>query len=242
MTGTPSRVIVNRRSASLPGSRPPGVEPDVVAAVADGRRLRRGERAQVGGAVDAQVGGERAGGVVVREVGEQPVRPGRVELDVGRPGAVGAELGVQVLEAREVAAGEDQVHALLVRDVEVADRPAVLVDDPEAQGLGAAAPQLGLVDDELQVVGGDAEPADGVGRVGGVGGGHVVLRLGGACRRILAVRLDRRTRERRAPEQQRERSDEGGDTKSGAALRGDYRIPPGVTTTPVAPVRCGGAG
>ena len=44
---------------------------------------------------------------------------------------------MQVLEAGEVAAGEDQVHALLVRDVEVADGGAVLVDDPEAQGLGA---------------------------------------------------------------------------------------------------------
>ena len=122
---------------------------------------------------------------------------------------------MQVLEAGEVAAGEDQVHALLVRDVEVADRAAVLVDDPEAQGLGAAAPQLGLLDDDLQVVGGDGEPADGVGRVGGVGGGHVVLRLGRACRRILAVRLDRRARERRAPEQQRERGHEGGDAKAG---------------------------
>ena len=71
---------------------------------------------------------------------------------------------MQVLEAGEVAAGEDQVHALLVLDVEVADGLAALVDDAEAQLLGAAAAQLGLLDDDAQVAGGDAEAADRVGR------------------------------------------------------------------------------
>ena len=75
----------------------------------------------------------------------------------------------------------------------------------------------GCVDDDLQVVRGDGEAADGVGRVGGVGGGHVVLLLGGARRGVLAVRLDRRARERRAPEQERERGHEGGEAKAGGA-------------------------
>ena len=40
---------------------------------------------------------------------------------------------MQVLEAREVAADDDQVHAPLVLDVEVAHGLAALVDDPEAE-------------------------------------------------------------------------------------------------------------
>ena len=88
------------------------VEPDVVAAVAHRGGLRGGERLEVGAAVDPQVAGEGLRRVLVGEVGEQPVRAGLVEADRGRPGAVGALGRVQVLEAGEVAAGEDQVHAL----------------------------------------------------------------------------------------------------------------------------------
>ena len=173
-----------------------GVEPHVVAAVADGGGGRGGEGAQVGGAVDAQVGGERARRPVVGEVGEQAVGAGVGELHAGGPDAVGTLGGVEVLEAGEVAAGEDQVHALLVLDVEVADGVPVLPDDVEAQRLGTAAPQLGLLDDDAQLVVGDAEAAHGV----GLGGGHVPALLlgdGGGAARLDRAR--RRPRPRRTP-------------------------------------------
>jgi len=69
---------------------------------------------------------------------------------------------VQVLEAREIAPGDDQVHPLRVLDVEVANGPAALVDDAEADLLGAAAGEVGVVDDDTQPVVGDREPAHGV--------------------------------------------------------------------------------
>ena len=47
-------------------------------------------------------------------------------------------------------------------DVEVADGLPALVDDAEAQLLGAAAAQLGLLDDDAQVAGRDGEAADGL--------------------------------------------------------------------------------
>ena len=80
---------------------------------------------------------------------------------------------MQVLEAAEVAAGDDQVHALGVLDVEVAHRAARAVDDPEADLLGGAAPQLGVLDDQSHAVGGDRQAAH------GHGGGHAAVLLGG---------------------------------------------------------------
>ena len=67
---------------------------------------------------------------------------------------------MQVLEAGQVAAGDDQVHALLVRDVEVAHGLAVVVDDPERERLLAAAAQLGLRDRDAQAAVGDGEAVD----------------------------------------------------------------------------------
>ena len=68
---------------------------------------------------------------------------------------------MEVLEARQVAAGDDQVHALGVLDVEVAHRLAAVVDDAEAQLPAAPAAQLGIRDDQAQAMVGDGEAADG---------------------------------------------------------------------------------
>ena len=134
----------------------------------------------------------------MREVGEQPVGAGVVEAHRRAPAAVGGLLGVQVLEAGQVAPGEDQVHALLVLDVEVAHGLAARVVDPEAQRRFAAAAQLGVVDDDAQAVGGDREAAHGV---GGVCGGHLGVLLRGV---FAGLGSDRAARDRRAAEQQRE--------------------------------------
>ena len=104
---------------------------------------RRGERTQGSGAVDAQVAGKRRGRSVADEVGEDPVGARVVEPERRRPGSVVVHRGMQVLEAGEVAARDDQVHALLVLDVEVADGLAASVDDAKAQLLSAAALELG---------------------------------------------------------------------------------------------------
>ena len=103
------------------------------------------------------------------EVGEQAIGAGGGEPDARGPGAVGAQLGVEVLEAGQIAPGDDQVHALLVRDVEVAHRAAVRAGDPEAQRLGAAAVELRVGDDDPHAVLSDGEAANLVGRVGHVG-------------------------------------------------------------------------
>ena len=154
----------------------------------------------------------------------------------GRPGAVGALLGVQMLEAGEVAAGEDQVHALLVLDVEVADRAAAVVGDAEAERLGAAAAQLAARDDEPEPVLRDREAADRVGR-GLVGAllGHVPGRLAGLRRG--AAGLDRAACQRRGGEGDDEEGHEGGETDgrvhTGRGYLGQHRTtyPQGVGYT-----------
>ena len=83
--------------------------------------------------------------------------PASAKRDARAPGPVGGHHRVQVLEAGQVAAGEDQVHALLVRDVEVAHGRAVVLDDPERERLLAAAAQLGLLDRDAQAAVGDRE-------------------------------------------------------------------------------------
>ena len=66
------------------------------------------------------------------------------------------------------------------------------------QRLRAAAPQLGVVDDDAQAVRGDRESAHGV---GGVCGGHLGVLLRGV---FAGLGSDRAARDRRAAEQQRE--------------------------------------
>ena len=86
-----------------------------------------------------------------------------------------------------------------------------LVDDAEAQLLGAAAAQLGLLDDDAQVAGRDGEAADGLCGGGGVGRSHVIARFVGPGRGVVAVRLDRAARERRAAEEGEQQGREGGE-------------------------------
>ena len=57
---------------------------------------------------------------------------------------------MEVLEAGEVAADDDQVHAALVLDVVVAHGLAALVEHAEGEALLAAAAQLGREDVELE--------------------------------------------------------------------------------------------
>ena len=57
---------------------------------------------------------------------------------------------MEVLEAGEVTADDDQVHAALVLDVVVAHGLAALVEDAEGEALLAAAAELGREDLELQ--------------------------------------------------------------------------------------------
>ena len=130
---------------------------------------------------------------------------------------------MQVLEAGQVAPGEDQVHALLVLDVEVADRGPVLVDDAEAQRLVAAARQLGPVDDEPQPALGDAEAAD------RVGGGGVALHGRGARLRVGAARLDRAARQRGGREGDDQQAGEGEQAEGHDHARQRITYPPGVS-------------
>jgi hypothetical protein len=79
---------------------------------------------------------------------------------------------VQVLEALAVAADDDQVHALLVLDGEVAHGPAVGARDAEAQRARAPAVELGLGELEREPAVRDGQAAD------RIGGGHLHLLLG----------------------------------------------------------------
>ena len=90
---------------------------------------------------------------------------------------------MQVLEAGEVAARDDQVHPLLVFDVEVADGLAARVDDAEPQLLASAAFELGVGEFELEPVVGDREAAHGV----GLGRGAVSAALVSVAARSLLV-------------------------------------------------------
>ena len=113
------------------------VEPDLVAVDLRHARRREGEGGEV--ARREQVGAQhqlRAAGR--EEVGEDPVDAARRQGEDGAPRAVRGHLGVQVLEARDVAADDDQVHPLVVLDVERGDRPAVRAGDGE-RVLGGAA-------------------------------------------------------------------------------------------------------
>jgi hypothetical protein len=93
---------------------------------------------------------------------------------------------VQVLEAREVAPGDDQVHAPLVLEVELAHGLAVLADDAERERRRHAAPQLRLLDDEPEPSVRHRQAAN---RLGGRRFAGVRGVLGVAARRSVAARL-----------------------------------------------------
>ena len=163
----------------------------------------RGERRVVGIAVDGQVGRERVRLAAALEVGEDAIRARVGERDRRAPRAVGIHHGVQVLEAAPVAAHDDQVHALLVRDLEVAHRAAGTGDrEPQRGGL-ASRERRG---DELQAQAlvGDRETADRIG-----GGGHFAVLVvhtpvGLRRRAAVTIRADRSTRDRGHAEHQAE--------------------------------------
>jgi hypothetical protein len=189
-----------------------GVEAHVVAAVAAGGGRGRGQRAQIRGAVHPQVAGQRGRLAAMGEVGEEAVRARVGQPHRRGPHAVVVLARVQVLEAGQVAPGDDQVHALRVLHVEVADGPATAVDDAEAQRLGAVAAQLGGVDDQAQAVLGDRQAAH---RIGGpVAGAR--LRCAGALRTVgggglVALGIDEAAGQRARAEQQREHRGEAGE-------------------------------
>ena len=129
---------------------------------------------------------------------------------------------MQVLEAAAVAAHHDQVHALLVLDLEVADRPAAGASDAEAQLADATALELGGVERERQAVVGHSEAADGV--RGGLAG--VAALLGGArmpagLHTVLAATVGTHgvTGERGRAEDQHEHTGETRELHRGASTR-----------------------
>ena len=90
---------------------------------------------------------------------------------------------MQVLEAGQVAAHDDQVHAALVLDVVVAHGLAALVEHAEGELLLTAALQLGRADVELEPGVGDRETVH-------VGGACVIpARLLGAAVGVAGHRL-----------------------------------------------------
>ena len=66
---------------------------------------------------------------------------------------------MNVLEAAAVAAHDDQVHALLVLDLEVAHGPAAGATDAEAEHVRTAALEGGVLESERQPVVRDGETA-----------------------------------------------------------------------------------
>ncbi len=146
-----------------------------------GRGGRRGERLRASGAVDGQVrreGARLAGG---REVGVHAVGAGVGEGDGHGPAAVGALDRVDVLEAGQVAAHDDHVHALGVLDVEVLDGVPVAVGDAEGELEGLVCVRRGAGELERIAVLGDGQAADGLRRhrLHAVGGVLVVRGLAG---------------------------------------------------------------
>jgi hypothetical protein len=117
------------------------------------------------------------------------------------------------------------VHSPLVLDVEVAHGATALVDDREAQPLGPAAPQLGLIHDDTKAVIGHRQASNRLPRVGArlansspVGLTSAVvapraLPAGGVRTRIgVAICVDRSARKGRATEDQPQNGGEAGES------------------------------
>ena len=167
---------------------------------------RGAQRGVVGDTVDGHVRGERVRLAVALEVREDAVRAGVGQRDRRAPGAIGAERRMQVLEAAPVAPDDDQVHALLVGDLEVAHR-AVRPVDGETQRGRLAARKGRRGEREPQAVLGDREAAD------RVGGGHLAMLVvhtpvGLRRRSTVTIRADRAARNRGDAEHQAEQERE----------------------------------
>ena len=113
---------MKRSSASRSARSGAGVEAHLVAVTGVRGRGWLGQRPVLGLTVDRQICCQRLRLLVVLEVREDPVGAGIRQGQLHAPDAVLAEHRVHVLEALAVAAHDDDVHALLVLDLEVAHR------------------------------------------------------------------------------------------------------------------------
>jgi hypothetical protein len=93
-----------------------------------------------------------------REVGEGAVDATLPQLWLRHPASVLELLGVQMLEALEVAADDDQVHPALVLEIEVAHGGAGAIDDPKAVGRARAGVVSGAFWNQAVAVPRDGEP------------------------------------------------------------------------------------
>ena len=129
------------QTGRCPGPRLRGREPGAVA-VDRVHGRGGGERDGRERAGDEQVGGQGHRATAGAEVGVGPVHPGGGQAQSHAPGARGVEGGVEMLVSGEVAPDDDQVHAPLVLEIHVGDRPPVGPEDAEAQ-LGGPAEREG---------------------------------------------------------------------------------------------------
>src|SRR4051794_22853005 len=217
------------------GARPGvAVERDVVAVDVDlGGRGRDRPRLEVAG--HEHVGGQRRLlAAVGAEVGVDAVDARRAEAQRHRPRSVALLDGMQVLVAGQVATYGDQVQALGVLDVEVADGGAAPVDDAEGVGLGLPERVDGGVGDQAQLAVGDGEAARGL-RGAMTGAGHRRHAVGLAGRGALGpIGLDVRDaadRQRRA-EDQHEHGGEAGEAGGDAHAATSTAVPRGPGAPP----------
>ena len=129
---------------------------------------------------------------------------------------------MNVLEGAAVAAHDDQVHALLVLDLEVAHGPAAGATNAEPENVRTAALEGGVLESERQPVVRDGKTPDRrrSGRVGGV-----VSIVGLRVFRTAAVRADRAAREGCRAEQEHHRPRETRKRQSHVHSR-ERTIPP----------------
>ena len=199
-----------------PGREPAGqrlgVAVDAVGAVLAGRA------AGMVVARDREVGAEGEADPAGRvEVGEQPPCARR-QVEGRGPGAAAPELGVDVLEAGQVAANGDQVQLLAVVDVVRLDRPAVGALDHERDGYGGSGRGRGLLELERVAGLGHHQPAGDLlvhGRrlrrvMAVVGGVHVFGHVLGDRR---GDRADGVPDSERAREHERQHAEEAEDTE-----------------------------
>ena len=147
------------------------------------------------------------------EVGEEPPLSGG-EVEIRRPHAVRAQLGVDVLEAGEVPANRDQVKALLVLHVVLGDRLGVGAVDGERDADIAARLGLTVGEGEGVAVLGDHQPSWCVGFRGRLCRAGLVPVMGGGCG--FGCRADGLPDAQRHGEDGRESDKEAGDPGGGA--------------------------